>query len=154
MRVALLICAVTVVLSGCVGPLYVTSVPTYNSTIETVVTGIESEGYGFVSESHDRRNERGHQVAHMEWDNTYSDWIPNELVNHDTYRFVDSVGNTMQFEVQYRAGVDHQNGTVYYTEVQTVGCSTSNRKDYDRLCGNHSPIRILDTICKDLITKP
>lgn len=154
MKKLLMICAAALALSACVGPMAVTSVPAYNSTVDAVVAGIESEGYGFVGKSHDRRNERGHQVAHMEGDNTYSGWLPNELVNHDTYRFVDSAGNTMQFEVQFKAGVDHQSGAVYYNEVQVVGCSTSNRKDYDRLCGNRSPIRMLDTLQRDLTVKP
>ena len=154
MKKLLMIFAVALVLSACVGSMAVTSVPVYNSTVDAVVAGIENEGYVFVSKSHDRRNERRHQVAHMEGDNTYSDWIPNDLLNLDTYCFIDSAGNTMQFEVQYRSEVNHQSGTVYYTEVQTIGCSTSNRKDYDRLCGDRSPIRMLDTICKDMTIKP
>ena len=154
MRKLLIICAAVIVLSACVGPKRVTSVSAYNNTIDAVVARIESEGYTFVNKKHDRRNERRHQVAHMEGDNTYSDWIPNDLLNLDTYSFIDSAGNTMQFEVQYRAEVDHQNGTVYYTEVQTVGCSTSNREHYERLCGDRSPIRMLDTIPTDMTVKP
>ena len=154
MRKLLMIGAAVLALSACVGPKGVTSVSAYNSTIDAVVAGIESEGYSFVRKNHDLRNERRHQVAHMEGDNTYSHWIPNDLLNLDTYSFIDSTGNTMQFEVQFRAEVDHQNGTVYYTEVQTVGCSTSNREHYERLCGDRSPIRMLDTICKDMTIIP
>ncbi len=141
-------------LAGCVGPMYVTSMPVYNNTINMVVAGIESEGYNYVDMNHDTRNERRHEIAHMEGDNTYSDWIPNDQLNLDTYRFVDTAGNTMQFEVQYRGGVDHTNGTFYYTDVQVVGCSTSNSKDFERLCGDRSPIRMLDTIPTDMTVNP
>ena len=141
-------------LTGCVAPKQVTSLPAYNSAVNTVVAGIEGEGYMFVGNNHDTRNERRHQVARMEGDNTNSDWIPNDIVNIDTYSFADGEGNTMSFTVQYRGGIDHMNSTFYYTDVKIVGCSTSNSKDYERLCGDRSPIRMLDTICKDMTTKP
>ncbi len=142
------------VLTGCVGPKQVTSIPAYNRTINKIVAGIESEGYMFVDNNHDTRNERRHEVAHMEGDNTYSSWIPNDIVNLNTYSFVDGMGSTMSFTVQYRGGMDHTNGTFYYTDVRVVGCNTSTKKDYERLCGEHSPVRMLDTICKDMTTKP
>ena len=141
-------------LAGCVGPMHVTSVPAYNNTINMVVAGIESEGYKLVDNSHDTRNERRHEVAHMEGDNTYSDWIPNDMVNIDTYSFADGAGNTMNFTVQYKGGIDHTGGTFYYTDVKVVGCSTSNKQDNERLCGEHSPVWSLDTIQKDMTVKP
>ena len=148
------ICVAALAFTACVGPMGVTSGPAFNSTIDSVVAGIESEGYSFVCKNHDHRNEQRHEVAHMEGDNTYSGWIPNELLNLDTYCFIDSGGNKMQFEVLFRTGVDHQSGAVYFSEVQVVGCSTSNRKDYDHLCGERSLIRMLDTIQKDMTVKP
>ena len=141
-------------LAGCVGPKQVTSVSTYNSTIDKVVAGVESEGYAFVGRNHDTRNERRHEVAHMEGDNTYSAWIPNDIVNLNTYNFADGDGNTMYFTVQHKGGMDHTNSTFYYTDVKVVGCSTSNSKDYERLCGEHSPVWLLDTIQKDMTVKP
>lgn len=141
-------------LSGCVGPMFVTSVPAYDGTVDSVVAGIESKGYRYIGKKHDTRNERRQEVAHMDGDNSYSDWIPNEIVNLDTYSFADSVGNTMSLSVQYRGGVDHTNGTFYYFDVKVVGCSTSNTKDYEPLCGVQSPVWLLDNIKKDLTVKP
>ncbi|MBR4229688.1 MAG: hypothetical protein IKR83_03160 [Bacteroidales bacterium] len=141
-------------LAGCVGPMHVTSVPAYKSSIDNVVAGIESEGYKLVGNNHDTRNERRHEVAHMEGDNTYSDWIPNDMVNIDTYSFADGAGNTMNFTVQYKGGIDHTGGTFYYTDVQVVGCSTSNKQDNERLCGEHSPVWTLDTIPTDMTVNP
>ena len=154
MKKTLIISAATLALTACIGPMHVTSVPAYNSSLETVVAGIEREGYGFVGMNHDSRNERRHEVAHMEGDYTYSAWIPNDKVNLNTYNFADGEDNTMSFTLQYRGGVDHTNGTFYYTDVQVVGCSTSNKKDYERLCGEHSPVWTLDTIKKDMTVKP
>ena len=142
------------VLTGCVGPMHVTSIPAYNSTIDKVVSAVESDGYKYVGMNHDTRNERRHEVAHMEGDNTYSAWIPNDIVNLNTYSFADGKGNTMNFTVQYKGGVDHTNSTFYYSDVKVVGCSTSNSKDYERLCGEHSPVWSLDTIQKDMTVKP
>ena len=154
MRKTFIAIIVSFALTGCVGPTYVTSIIVYNSTIDKVVAGIESEGYNYVGMNHDTRNERRHEVAHMEGDNTYSDWIPNDKVNINTYRFVDNDGNTMQFQVQFKGGLDHTNSTFYINEVSVVGCSTSNKKDYERLCGEQSPVWTLDTIQKDMTVKP
>ena len=141
-------------LSACTGSMYVTSVPTYNKTIDKVVAAIENEGYSLQDKQHDHRNELRHETAIFEGENSSSNWIPNELVNYDTYRFVDGDGNTMSFSVQYRSRTNHESGAVYYTDVQTDGCFTSNSKDYERLCGEGSPLRMLDTIQKDITVKP
>ncbi|MGX8713949.1 MAG: hypothetical protein ACSW8I_09800 [bacterium] len=154
MKKILMAGVMALVLTACVGPMYVTSITVYNSTIDKVVAGIESEGYNYVGMNHDTRNERRHEIAHMEGDNTYSDWIPNDKVNINTYRFVDNAGNTMQFQVQFKGGLDHTNSTFYINEVSVVGCSTSNKKDYERLCGEQSPVWTLDTIQKDMTVKP
>lgn len=154
MKKILMAGVMALILTACVGPMHVTSVPAYNNTINMVVAGIESEGYKLVGNNHDTRNERRHEVAHMEGDNTYSDWIPNDMVNIDTYSFANTAGNTMSFIVQYKGGMDHTNGTFYYTDVKVVGCSTSNKQDNERLCGEHSPVWSLDTIQKDMTVKP
>lgn len=150
----LMLCIVALVLSACTGPMYVTSVPTYNNTIDKVVAAIESQGYTFKDKKHDHRNEICHSVATVEGVSNSSNWIPNELVNYDTYNFVDDNGNTMSFSVQYRSRTNHTSGAIYYTDVQTDGCFTSNSKDYERLCGEGSPLRMLDAIQKDMIVKP
>ena len=154
MKKILMAGVVAIALAACVGPIHVTSIPAYNNTIDKVVAGIESEGYKYVGVNHDTRNERRHEVAHMEGDNTYSGWIPNDIVNIDTYSFADAEGNTMNFTVQYKGGIDHTGGTFYYTDVKVVGCSTSNKQDNERLCGEHSPVWTLDTIQTDMTVKP
>ena len=154
MKKLLMASVVAIALTACVGPMHVTSVPAYNNTIDKVVAGIESEGYKLVGNNHDTRNERRHEVAHMEGDNTYSGWIPNDMVNIDTYSFADGAGNTMNFTVQYKGGIDHTSGTFYYTDVKVVGCSTSNKQDNERLCGEHSPVWTLDTMQQDMTVKP
>ena len=154
MKKILVVGVVALALTACVEPMHVTSVPVYNSSVEAVISGIEGEGYSYVESNHDNRNERRQEVAHMEGDNTYSAWIPNGMVTVTANSFADGEGNTMSFTVQYRGGMDHTNGTFYYTEVKVVGCSTSNSKDNERLCGEHSPIWTLDTIQKDMTVKP
>ncbi len=141
-------------LSGCVGPMHVTSEPAYNNAVDKVISAIENEGYSFVDMKHDSRNELRHEIAHMEGDNYYSDWIPNEIVNINTYSFADTHGNTMSFSVQFKAGVNRQNSALYFTHLEVVGCSTTNNNDYERLCGGQSPVWSLDSIQKDMTVKP
>ena len=146
--------ALSLVMAACTGPMYVTSVPTYNKTVDDVVAAIEREGYTFTGKKHDHRNELRHETPAFEGNPNSSSWIPNELLNYDTYSFADTDGNTMSFSVQYRLSNDHTNGTVYYSDVETDGCFTSNSKHYELLCGERSPIRMLDTIQKDMTVKP
>ena len=142
------------VLSACTGPMYVTSVPTYNNTVNKVVAAIEDQGYSFVEKKHDTQNQSRLAAPPFEGNVNSSDWIPLEFVNLDTYCFADTDGNKMSFVLLYRIGVDHTNGVVYYTDVQTDRCFTTNDKDYVRLCGERSPLRMLDTIQKDMTIKP
>ena len=153
-RKSLMLSVAALALSACTGPLNVTSVPTYNNTIDRVVAAFEGQGYSFKEKKHDHRNEIRHSVATVEGESNSSNWIPNELVNYDTYSFADGNGNTMSFSVQYRSRTNHESGGVYYTDVQTDGCFTSNSNDYERLCGEGSPLRMLDTIQKDMTVKP
>lgn len=150
----LMVSAAAFAFAACGGPMHVTSVPMYNSSVDAVVASIESKGYKYVGKNHDTRNERRHEIAHMEGDNTYSAWVPNGIVNIDTYSFADGAGNTMSFIVQYKGGMDHTNSTFYYNEVKVVGCSTSDKQDYERLCGSQSPVWTLDTIKRDMTVKP
>lgn len=154
MKKILMAGVVAIALTACVGPMYVTSVPTYNSSIDKIVADIKESGYNYVGMNHDTRNERRHEVAHMEGDNTYSAWIPNDIVNVDTYNFADSAGNTMSFTVQFSGGIDPKDKAFYYNDVSVVGCSTSDKRDSERLCGEQSPVWTLDTIKKDMTVKP
>lgn len=154
MKKILMAGVVVLAFTACVGPMYVTSVPAYNSSIDKIVADIKESGYNYVGMNHDTRNERRHEVAHMEGDNTYSAWIPNDIVNVDTYNFADSAGNTMSFTVQFSGGIDPKDKAFYYNDVSVVGCSTSDKRDSERLCGEHSPVWTLDTIKKDMTVKP
>lgn len=154
MKKILMASVVAIALTACVGPMYVTSVPAYNSSIDKIVADIKESGYNYVGMNHDTRNERRHEVAHMEGDNTYSAWIPNDIVNVDTYNFADSAGNTMSFTVQFSGGIDPKDKAFYYNDVSVVGCSTSDKRDSERLCGEQSPVWTLDTIKKDMTVKP
>lgn len=154
MKKILMAGVVVLAFTACVGPMYVTSVSAYNSSIDKIVGDIKESGYNYVGMNHDTRNERRHEVAHMEGDYTYSAWIPNDKVNLNTYNFADSAGNTMSFTVQFSGGIDPKDKAFYYNDVSVVGCSTSDKRDSERLCGEQSPVWTLDTIKKDMTVKP
>ena len=65
----------------------------------------------------------------------------------DTYKFRDTVGNTMEYTVNYTVKNDDN---VYYVEnVQVDGCMTSNINDYEQMCGSDSPINKIENLKKD-----
>ncbi len=61
-------------------------------------------------------------------------------MTQDTYRFADSLGNTMSYSVSYSAKQTKE-GIQYVEHLEMCGCETSNPKDYERLCGDDSFVR-------------
>lgn len=65
----------------------------------------------------------------------------------DTYMFKDTVGNTMEYTVNYRVKNDDD---VYYVEdVRVDGCITSDINAYDKMCGSDSPVHKIEKLKKD-----
>ena len=55
----------------------------------------------------------------------------------------------MSYSVVYRTGVDPSSLVAFVREVFIESCQTSNKNDYERLCGDTSPIHKLDTLSKN-----
>ena len=65
----------------------------------------------------------------------------------DAYSFQDSIGNTLNFAIAYNEALN--GNTMYLLDVNTIGCETSNPKDYESLCGKNSPIAKIKQIPQD-----
>ncbi len=51
-------------------------------------------------------------------------------IRKDTYHFADSLGNAMDYSVNYKTQDD------YVYAVELCGCKTSNPNDFERFCGD------------------
>ena len=54
----------------------------------------------------------------------------------------------MNYSVSYQAK-QTQEGIPYVENVELCGCETSNPKDYDRLCGQSSVVKQINSVPKD-----
>jgi hypothetical protein len=77
----------------------------------------------------------------------YSSVTKNETTI-DNYVFVDSTGSTLSFNVAYELKESSDN-YLYVENVNVVGCTTSKPDNYEKLCGDESIIRKLNSIEKN-----
>ena len=104
----------------------VTSTKAYKKAISEIQSELSVEGY----QMYDKQNSADIDGS-----------------KQDIYKFRDTTGNTMEFKVMYYVKNDDD---VYYVEnVQVDGCSTSDNKAYESLCGNESPIYKVEHLKKD-----
>lgn len=59
------------------------------------------------------------------------------------------MGETLDYTVSYRTGIDVSKGLVYVCDVMVLECIASEGGHYDRLCGALSPIYKLNEFPKD-----
>ena len=65
----------------------------------------------------------------------------------DTYRFADSLGNTMKYSVTYNLGKSKKGDYLYRTMF--CGCETSDPDDYERLCGDDDLFKPIKELPKE-----
>lgn len=74
----------------------------------------------------------------------------------NTYSFEDSAGRSVQYQVRYYVNneYDHltEKNVLYYTGISLVGCSTSDKFEYEKYCGDDGLIpSLIDNPQKDTV---
>ncbi len=140
---------VLVGLSSCMDTYYVSHKRTYDEKIQSIQSHMAEQGFNFTGSKTNTRNEA--VVAGVSYSRYtgYGTAMANNFITQDTYNFADSVGNTMNYSVSYKAKQTSE-GVAYVEDVELCGCETSNPKDYDRLCGAKSSVKDVNDISRDL----
>ena len=145
-RLLLFFClAVTLGMSSCMDTYYVTQRTTFDAAIKSVQTQMADNGFYSTGSNTNTRNEPIVTGVSYSKYTGYGTAMDNNYITQDTYRFADTLGNTMNYSVSYMAKRTND-GVSYVENLELCGCETSNPKDYERLCGNESIVKQINHV--------
>ena len=135
-------------MSSCTTTYPVTSKALLDQALNHVAIELKKDGYYLAGSSTDTKNDV--RITGQSYSNYsgYGTRLDNNYITSDTYRFADTIGNSMNFTVSYKK-LKLNNGLIFVTNLQVKGCETSNVKEYTNLCGSNSPIKRLDNLPHD-----
>ena len=138
-------------MTSCMDTYYVTHKTTFDNTMSSIQAQLADQGFYLYGSSTDTRNNP--VVTDVSFSKFgYGTAMENVFVTKDTYRFADSVGNTMNFSVSYQVKQTRED-IPYVENVELCGCETSNIKEYERMCGQESIVKQVNSIPKDQMLK-
>ena len=127
------------IFSSCYTTHSVISKTSLDRTIDSVTIELRNKSYYPTGTSTDTKNEVTVTGQSYSKYSGYGTRLDNNYTTSDTYRFADTLGNTMNYTVSYQ--LKNKDGFFYVTDLQVKGCETSNPKEYEKLCGKDSPIK-------------
>ena len=151
MRKLLLFSLVIVILgmTSCMDVYHVTKKSTFDRAINSVQFEMNNQGFNSIGSSSNTRNETVVTGVSYSRYSGYGSAMANNFITQDTYRFSDSIGNTMSYSVSYSLKQTPK-GDLYVDNVEVSGCESSNPKYYNKLCGNESLINRINNLPKDM----
>ena len=135
-------------MTSCMDTFYVTQKATFDKAIQSVQSQMAQNGFSSTGSNTNTRNETVVTGVSYSKYTGYGSAMANNFITQDTYRFADTLGNTMNYSVSYSAK-QSDNGIPYVENIEVCGCETSNPKDYERLCGNESFVKQINNVPKD-----
>ena len=123
------------VFSSCTQTRYVIGKTTLDKSMDSIKGQLCDEGYyliGVVSNTNNENVVAG--ISYSQYTG-FGTAMTNKLITQDTYKFVDTIGNTMSYSISYLLKQSND-GIPYVEELDLCGCETSNPKDYDKFCGS------------------
>ena len=140
MKKILLIIGMICLLSSCTMMVDAVSLNAYDKAIENSKRGYAEMGYMEKGFNKTSKNElkAGDVVVHTKNGYTNSTQLmTNEQYIYNTYYFQDDLGNEFSFNTLLKLAEDDD----VLLEVVLEGCVASNYKNYEKLCGDNSPVK-------------
>jgi hypothetical protein len=134
-------------LSSCTSTYNVISKAAMDKAIDHVAIELKSKGYYPAGTSTDTKNEVTVTGQSYSKYSGYGTLMGNNYITSDTYRFADTLGNSMDYTVSYQ--LKNSDGFYYVTDLQVKGCETSNVREYGNLCGPTSPTKTITNLSPD-----
>lgn len=135
-------------MTSCMDTYYVTNKATFDNAISTIKSQMEERGFNLNGSNSITHNETVVTGVSYSSESGYGTAMANNYITQDTYRFADSLGNTMSYSIVYCVQ-QTTDGKPYVVNSKVCGCETSNPKDYDRLCGDESVVKQINNLPKD-----
>lgn len=133
---------------SCTETFYVTKNSTFKKTVADVNSQLSNDGYKIVGSTSEVKNNLYAEKTSYSKYTGYGTKMENNFITRDTYSFADSIGNKMNYSVEYSAKRSEK-GVNYVENVEVCGCETSNPLEYEKLCGKGSEIYRINTLPKD-----
>ena len=143
-----MIISVLIGLSSCMDPYYVTKKTTFDKIIDSVKMQMSKDGYKLIGINTEAKNDVFVEATSYSRYSGYGTKLGNNFVAQDTYRFVDTLGNTLNYSVVY-SPKQNSDGSLYVKNVSVCGCETSNPNDYEKLCGNEFLVELINGMPRD-----
>ena len=144
---SLTLMVVLFVMTSCMDNIYMTQRTTFDRSIKEVQNQLAQQGYDLSGTSTNTRNEAV-VTGQSYTDVGYGFMMENNFITQDTYKFTDSLGNTMNYSLSYQAK-QSDDDVPYVDHVELCGCETSNPRDYERMCGDAAVVKQLNDMPKD-----
>lgn len=122
---------------------HVTTYGLFENTVKEVTEELEQAGFRLVDTKKDIYRNPNHPPVYV------NKFNGTDLPYTNSYSFENEKGETMSYSVVYHTGGDPSSLVAFVREVFIESCQTSNKNDYERLCGDTSPIHKLDTLSKN-----
>jgi len=135
-------------MTSCMDTFYVTQRTTFDAAIKSVQSQMANQGYYLNGSSTNTRNEAVVTDVSYSRYSGYGTAMANVFITQDTYRFADSLGNTINYSVSYQAKQTKE-GTQFVENVEICGCETSDPKEYEKLCVQEAKLKQLNDLPKD-----
>lgn len=137
--------AISATLASCTTTRYGMARATLDNAIEDIKEEYSGKGFYLTSELTGQAISTQVSNTRDARNSIYS--ADNANAKADVYSFQDTAGNTLKFTIAYNEAL--QDKTMYLLDVSTIGCETSNPKDYTTLCGKNSPVGKIKQIPQD-----
>lgn len=135
-------------MTSCMDTYYVTQRTTFDAAIKSVQAQMADQGYYLNGSSTNTRNETVVTGVSYTRHSGYGTAMANNFITQDTYRFADSLENTMNYSISYQAKQTNE-GTQFVENVEVCGCETSNPNDYEKFCLQETEVKQLNNLPKD-----
>lgn len=137
--------AVVISLSSCTTTRYGMTLASLDDAMDGIKEEYSAKGYYLTSELTGQAIST--QISNSRDARNSIYMADNANAKADVYSFQDSIGNTLKFSIAYNEAL--QGNTMYLLDVSTIGCETSNPKDFELLCGKNSPLAEIKRIPQD-----
>ncbi len=129
-------------LTSCTTTLNVTSIERFNEDLNTVKSDFNNQGYVLAGVENENKTEVTSGTGSFWkrwWDGTLM--YVDQYVDY-TYTFSNSEGNDVEILLRCRQDSSMLCDCNYYKTVELLGCKTSKREDYEKMCGENSMVNL------------
>ena len=149
-----LLALVIMAFSSCTTTLMTVSPRAYNAAVDNVSADLSAIGNKFelTGSGYEVKNESIATGQSYSESIGYGTRLDNEQATYDNYKYTDSIGNRVEFEIKYKEAVDFE-ANEYLYNIEVVKCNCEDKKLYSAICGKNGIVKQVKQIEPDQKSK-